>query len=294
MAEEVKKQNDKKQKDKKDKKKIEFAIPLGMVLGLIIIFAAIYTSGKIEGVKGFFDIASILIVICGLSSALIINFGFGGLKDSVKISSSAFIKVEYDLEKMIDTFIDYATRARKQGLLSLEGDIKKLEDKFLQKGMQLAIDGYDAEALESILQKDIEAAETRYAKAQDFLDKGAEYAPAWGMIGTLVGLILMLRNLDDPASLGPSMALAMLTTLYGSVIANLFFAPLLGKLNSKVEQEMFAKKMVLEAVLEIQAGKQPKMLKAQLESYIDPNAKPKKEKKKKVDKAKEKGVNKDA
>src|SRR5690606_8159141 len=143
---------------------------------------------------------------------------------------------EQNLGELIETFIHLSDRARREGLLSLETELEEVPDPFIRKGILLAVDGIEPDVINDIMTAEIVAMEERHKKGRSILEKAGEYAPAWGMVGTLIGLVLMLKGLNDPSTLGPNMAIALLTTLYGTLLANLFFLPLASKLSLKTEQ----------------------------------------------------------
>src|SRR5690625_3119120 len=202
-------------------RKRDILTPIGITVGFIMIMIAILSSGGTEGLVNFIDIASIFIVIGGLIGSLLINFKKEQIRLFTTVMKESFRKNNRNLPELIDYFIGLAATARKEGLLSLEDEVSTLDDPFIKKGLMLAIDGVESEAINDIMNAEIVAMEERHYKGRVIVEKAGEYAPAWGMIGTLVGLVLMLSNLEDPASLGPNMAVALLTTLYGTVLANL-------------------------------------------------------------------------
>src|SRR5699024_4797574 len=169
----------------------------------------------------FLDIASIFVVIGGLIASLMINFKREQIKLAGKVLREAFHKKEAALPDLIQLFIRLSDRARREGILSLENELDDVEDPFIKKGVLLAVDGIEPEVINDIMNAEITAVEDRHYKGRAIIEKAGEYAPAWGMIGTLVGVVLMLAHLDDPATLGPNMAVAVLTTLYGRVLAAL-------------------------------------------------------------------------
>jgi len=150
----------------------------------------------------------------------------------------------------------------------LEVEIEKVDDPFIKKGILLAIDGIDPDIIIDIMTAEISVMEERHRKGRSILEKAGEYAPSWGMIGTLIGLILMLNDLNDPDSIGPSMAVAIITTLYGSLLANLFFLPLAAKLADKTEREVFVKQVIVEGIIGVQSGQNPKLLTEKLSAFI--------------------------
>lgn len=250
-------------------KKTDIMTPLGIVLGVIVILFAIFVNADMESVFMFIQLASILIVFGGVTAALFINFSTQEIKQSPRVAREAFRYEEHDLNDLIDTFVHLSTKARREGLLALEATLEdEVEDEFIRKGILLAVDGIEPDIIKDIMMAEIVAMEERHRKGRLFFQKAGEYAPAWGMIGTLIGLILMLNELSDPSSLGPNMALALLTTLYGSILANLVFLPMASKLEEKTEEEVFMKQIIIEGVIGVQSGQNPKILEEKLNAFV--------------------------
>ena len=243
--------------------------PIGILLGLfMIVFGIFSSSGEMRSFLAFIQLASILIVFGGVFAAIMINFNTDQVKSMGKVVKESFTKNNYNLEELISLFEKLSERARREGLLSLENELEEVKDRFIRKGILLAIDGIEPEVIQDIMNAEIIAMEERHEKGRRILEKAGEYAPAWGMIGTLIGLILMLNDLNDPTTLGPQMAVALLTTFYGSVMANLIFLPMAGKLESKTEEEVFIKQIVIEGVIGVQSGQNPRILKEKLTAFL--------------------------
>ncbi|KAB8138339.1 flagellar motor protein MotP [Gracilibacillus oryzae] len=256
-------------------KKRDIFTPIGITVGFIMVMFGIISSGGMGGFTGFMDFASILIVLGGLVAAILVNFNLEQIKSLKNVFMEAFNKNDHDLPNLIALFERLSDRARREGLLALENELEEVDDPFIKKGILLAIDGIEPEVINDIMNAEIEAMEERHYHGRQILDKAGEYAPAWGMIGTLIGLILMLRNLQDPASLGPSMAVALLTTFYGSLLSNLVFIPMAGKLESKTSQEVFIKQVIIEGVIGVQSGQNPRILKEKLSAFLSEKVKTK-------------------
>ena len=175
----------------------------------------------------------------------------------------------YKLLKVIP--FDLANVARKEGLLQLEEAASDIDDDFLKKGIMLIVDGTDQELVSSILETELDCIEQRHSKVYSFWDNLAAMGPAWGMIGTLIGLINMLKHLDDPSSIGPNMAVALVTTLYGSLIANWISIPIATKLRAKNQKEIMMKEDICEGILSIQAGENPRVIEEKLKSFLAPS-----------------------
>lgn len=239
----------------------------GIVLGTVLIILSIVLNGDITP---FVDLRSLLLVLGGTLGATLITHSSKQILNVPKVLRVAFKKPTQQAGELVDTLVALATRARREGLLALEDAVGEDADPFLRTGIQLVVDGADPEMVRNILEIELNALEERHrAGAQVFATMGS-YAPAFGMLGTLVGLIQMLRNLSDPSGIGPGMALALLTTLYGAILAYLIFNPIAGKLRTKSVQETRFKEVIIEGVLSIQAGENPRMIERKLWAFLGP------------------------
>ncbi|MDG5787029.1 flagellar motor protein MotP [Evansella sp. AB-P1] len=250
-------------------KKLDLLTPIGILIGLTMVLVAIYTSTiGTGGIGNFFQWASVFIVLGGLSAAILINFTLDDLKTLPRVFREAFQTKNHDLQGLINIFVELSTKARREGLLALEVGIEEVDDPFIEKGVLLAVDGIEPDVIKDIMMAEVVAMEERHRKGRFIIEKAGEYAPAWGMIGTLIGLILMLQNLNDPTTLGPNMAIALLTTLYGTLLANLVFLPMANKLSLSTEEEIFIKQIVVEGVIGVQSGQNPKILQEKLSAFL--------------------------
>lgn len=170
--------------------------------------------------------------------------------------------------ELINEMVEYATEARRNGVLALDAKTEEIQDPFIKNGIQLAVDGTAPEQIEEIMTLEIDAIKKRHEDNQGMILKWAELAPAYGMIGTLVGLIAMLANLADPDAIGPSMAVALVTTMYGSMVANMFCIPIAGKLKMNTQDELTRKEMIVASILSIQNGDNPRIVKQKLLTYV--------------------------
>lgn len=249
---------------------------LATIIGLLGCAAAV-VYGIISGDQGvaalgnFYDFASILITIVGsLMCMLIMSDDIPGFFNSLKSFRLALKTPESNEGEVIHTIIDLANVARKEGLLQLEEAASDIDDEFLKKGIMLIVDGTDQELVTSILDTDLGCIERRHNKIISFWDNLAAMGPAWGMIGTLIGLINMLKLLDDPSSIGPNMAVALITTLYGSLLANWIAIPIATKLRAINAREIMTKEVICEGILSIQAGENPRVIEEKLKSFLAP------------------------
>ncbi|QHS23046.1 flagellar motor protein MotP [Virgibacillus sp. MSP4-1] len=249
-------------------KRKDILTPIGIFLGLTMVLFGIYTNGGFGGVSSFVQASSILVVLGGLLGAILINFSLKDLKLTLRVFKEAFNTESYDLKELIRLFVGLSEKARREGLLALENEVDEVEDPYIRKGVLLAIDGIEPEVINDIMNAEIVAMEERHQRGRAIFQKAGEYAPAWGMIGTLIGLVLMLNNLSNPETIGPSMAVALLTTFYGTLLANLVFNPLAGKLENKTDEEIFLKQVVIEGVIGVQSGQNPKILEEKLSAFL--------------------------
>ncbi len=218
----------------------------------------------------FIDPASLMAVVGGTTAAIFINYPLPKVIGVAKIVKKTVLFSAADTSEIIEKMVNYAERARKEGMLALEEESEKEPDKFLAKGLRLAVDGTDPQLLARIMETDLSALEGRHKEGKGIFESMGMFAPAFGMIGTLIGLVQMLANLSDPSSIGSGMAIALLTTFYGAVLANLFALPLAGKLKARSDEELHAREMIIEGVLSIQSGDSPRIVQEKLKSYLTP------------------------
>mgnify|MGYP002527903097 CR=1 FL=1 len=242
---------------------------IGAILGFTLILFAMAT-GK-GGIASFVNYPSIAIVVGGTFAVSMMNFPFGELRSILRVMMiTALHKISTPAEE-IQRIVEYANLARKEGLLSLESRLNEVQDRFFAKGTQLVIDGFNAETVRDIMTVEAEWQRQRHASGKKMLDQMGAYAPAFGMIGTLVGLVQMLQNLSDPSSIGQGMATALLTTLYGAMLANMLFLPLAGKLEVRAKQEALLRELMIEGIVAIQSGEKPQLIKEKLKGFLSPD-----------------------
>lgn len=242
---------------------------LGLLGGTACIIISIFWAGG-DPINDFIDMPSIFIVFGGLIGSMLISYPIPKLLEGLKTIKYTFKKQEIDPTDVIRKINDLALSARKEGLLALEEIAQNMEDPFLQKGILLIVDGTDAELLRSILETEIAFVENRHKDNQKVWDTCAELGPAWGMIGTLIGLIIMLGELNDPSTIGPKMAVALVTTFYGSVVANFIATPISNKLKLNSDDEILHKQVMVEGLLSIQAGENPRVIEEKLKAFLSP------------------------
>lgn len=238
---------------------------IGLLVGIILLTGAIILGGQ---PIIFISFESLLIVIGGTLAATMINYSWHKLSKLPSLIKIAFAKSEQDSNGVIKLLVQFAEKARREGLLALEQEVMEVDDQFLQKGIQLVVDGTDPELVRNILETKLTFIEERHNEGQGILKKMGILSPAFGMIGTLIGLIQMLSELDDPSQLGSGMAVALLTTFYGALLANLIFIPLAGKLQATSHDEILLKEVMIEGILSIQAGENPRIVEEKLRAFL--------------------------
>lgn len=242
---------------------------ISMVVGIGVVFFGIMDSGG--NVMMFISVSSLLIVLGGSLAALAIIYPLKDIKKLPKILGSVIAAPSYDLGEIILLLEDISQKARKGGVLSLESEVASIEDQFLQKGLQLVIDGSEADEVQQILTTEIDAIEMRHENNQAMISKWGALAPGFGMIGTVIGLIIMLGNLStDPTELGAGMATALITTFYGSFFSNLLFDPIAANLAMKTAEEVLFKNIMMKGIVMIQSGANPRLIKDSLVTYLPP------------------------
>lgn len=228
---------------------------------------------------GFVNYPSIAITTGGTIAALMVSFPASTFRRVPKHLKIAFFPTIYDSQSYITQIVEFAKEARSKGLLSLEDKLQGASDPFLKSSLMLVVDSVEPEKVHALLEAELDHLEDRHTQACAFYDKGAAYAPGFGMIGTLIGLVNMLADMSDAAAIGPAMATALLTTLYGSMMGNIFFGPISNKLRVRHEEEFLCKILICEGVEAIQAGENPRFIEEKLQMLVLQEKKQKKEKK---------------
>lgn len=250
---------------------------IGMVAGIVLMVFGIVFDSKTMGVNfgmlgNFVDVPSVLITIGGSFTCLMtMEPSLKTYADKFSAFKLALFSPTYNDVETIKNVINLSNVARKEGLLALEETANSIDDEFLKKGILLIVDGTDPELVRSILETELGCIESRHQNVTGFWDKLASMGPAWGMIGTLIGLVNMLQDLSDPDSIGPNMAVALLTTMYGSVLANWLCTPVSNKLKALNAAEIMMKEVTVEGLLSIQAGENPRVIEEKLKSFLKPS-----------------------
>ena len=249
---------------------MDIASLAGMLLGVVMFLFGVFSSGGASGLFNMFDFPSIIITLGGSISGTLASNKLQDFIAGLKSITLTFKEVPQDPAAVIRNIIDLSNTARKEGLLALEEAANGIEDEFLKKGIMLVVDGTDPELVRGIMETDLGCIEQRHKKSIAVWEKWGELGPAWGMIGTLVGLINMLQKMDDPSTIGPQMAVALVTTFYGSMIANWLCTPTATKLTQMNATEIRLKEVTVEGLLSIQAGENPRVIEEKLKSFLSP------------------------
>lgn len=257
---------------------MDIATIIGLVAAFGLVAFGIVSSGGSIGL--FIDIPSVAIVFGGTIGAIFIAYPLPRVLGAIGVAKKAFLHKAPDAKVLIKSLSELANKARREGILALEAAIDQAPDEFMKQGIQLTVDGQDPAAIEAILSTEIESLQERHRLGAEFFTTAGAMAPALGLIGTLIGLVAMLVNMDNPDSIGPSMAVALLTTFYGAMIANLVCIPVAGKLRTRSAEEVLYRQLVLEGVLAITAGDNPRIVEQKLNAFLSPKSRLKEDDKK--------------
>lgn len=251
-------------------KKSDILTGIGLVLGIALVLYGIIIGGPLIL---FWDFASVLITGGGSISALLMTYSLDEVKNMGKVFMQAFKESNSSAKDIIVQFTDISKKARREGLLSLEDEINNMEDPFIKKGLQMVVDGVEPELIREILELEITEMEVRHERGYGMFQSWGAYAPAFGMLGTLIGLIQMLANVTDISNITKGMGVALITTFYGSAIANMLCLPISTNLQQKSAKEVGEKEMMLEGILAIQSGVNPRIVEEKLIAYLPPKEK---------------------
>lgn len=250
---------------------MDIATILGLVVCFAMVLVGVATSGGLQALPSYVDIPSVAITFGGAFSAVLAANTIQSFVSGLKSFTLALKVPKNNTAEMINNIINLSNVARKEGLLSLEEAAGELDDEFLKKGILLIVDGTDPELVRAIMETELVSMDSRHKARIGFWENVGSMGPAWGMIGTLVGLVNMLNNMEDASSIGPNMATALITTLYGSLLANWICAPISNKLKAQNDMEMMQKEIMIEGLLSIQAGENPRVIEEKLKSFMAPD-----------------------
>jgi len=235
----------------------------GLAGGFIFVMVSCILAGSL---KAFIDIPSLVVVLGGTLASVTVAFPISSMIDALKTFKSLMMKQDMGIKDRLEQFVKYAETSKKEGKLALEKI--EIQDPFVKKGMDQVIGNTKADIVQQIMEQERDAAFELDMETQKVLDKAAELCPAWGMIGTLIGLVIMMLNLDDPSSIGPSMAIALITTFYGALFANLLFAPMAYKAETRAKENYVIRGIIIEGILSLAKEEGPRMMQDRLMAFV--------------------------
>lgn len=248
---------------------------IATMLGFAVGFGGLLMGALLAGTNlgMFLNLEAFFIIGFGVAGTIIVSYPMKTLLNSPNVFKNALFSKDMDYVGTVQILVNFATKARREGLLGLEEDVDQLEDKFLQKGMQLVVDGTDIELVRNIMETDLAFLEMRHKEGEGIFVAGGGFAPTLGIIGTVMGLINVLATLDDPSKIGPAVAVAFIATLYGIGVANMVLLPVAGKLKIRSSEEVLLRSMMIEGVVSISAGDNPRIVEEKLKAYLPPKLK---------------------
>ncbi len=244
---------------------------IATVIGILVAFGLVgFAIGG--GLPSFIDPPSMMIVIGGTIGVVLVGYPLGKVLGLFGIIIKAFMYKVDDPASIVAKLVELSQIVRKDGILALESEVGNIDNAFLAKGLQMAIDGQEPNVIEDVLYMEMDKLSERHNQGADMLTALGTYAPSMGMIGTLVGLVLMLQNMEDPASIGPSMAVALLTTFYGAILANIIFLPMAGKLKTRSKEELLVMELIISGIQSLVMGENPRIMEQKLLGSLPPKA----------------------
>jgi len=248
-------------------------VDIATLIGIVVSFGLVIVSILLGGEGGWFvNYPSLMIVLGGTMGATLLAYPLAEVLSVFGVAKNVFLSRSQLAGELIPLLAGLAKKARQEGILSFESQLDQIEDAFLVKGIQMAIDGMESSAIEDVMATEIQYVEERHRLGAEIFTTMGTFAPAVGMLGTIIGLVQMLMQMEDPSQIGAPMAVALLTTFYGTILANLLFLPVAGKLRTRSKQEILTKQMVLEGVISIQSGDNHRVVEQKLKAFISPKA----------------------
>jgi chemotaxis protein MotA len=247
---------------------MDIATILGVISAFGLVCVAIFMG---SGIQLFINVPALMIVVGGTLGATMIHYPLRDVFGVFSIVKKTLFTKNISIAELIKRFIAFANKSRKEGILALEGEIKDVKDAFFRKGVQLSTDGLEPEEIRDVLETEVDFIRGRHQLGAEIFTTMGTFSPALGMIGTLIGLVQMLQQMEDPSSIGPAMAVALLTTFYGSIMANIVCLPIAGKLRTRSKEEVLTKDMTIQGVISLSNGDNPRILEQKLLAFIPPN-----------------------
>ena len=242
---------------------------IATIVGIIAAITSLMV-GIGANIQFMIDVPSILIVVGGTISSVLIANPLPEVVNLIGVYKNAVFNKPTVPSELIEKIVGFAETARREGILALEQAVEEADDQFLSQGVRLAVDGTEPDLIMDILETELQFIEERHKAGQDMISAMGDAAPAFGMIGMLIGLVIMLKNMDDPAAIGPGMAIALLTTMYGAILSNILLGPIAKKLKAISSKELLAKRMIIEGIMAIQSGDNPRIVEHKLSVFLSP------------------------
>lgn len=247
---------------------MDIASVIGVLLAFVMMAVSVIMSGG--SFASFWDTASVLMVFGGTFGSVMICFSLRNVLNLPKVMGKIFFNRPINQRELVDTMVKLSEIARREGLLALENRLTEIKNPFIRLGIQMAVDGTRPEVIEDVMKTDIESVALRHRDGKGMIDQVGRFGPAFGMIGTLLGLIIMLGNMSDPSKIGAGMAVALITTLYGAILSNAMFLPFSEKLAAITKSEMISREIILRGVMAIQQGENPRIIEQKLSTFLPP------------------------
>ncbi|MBU2621884.1 MAG: MotA/TolQ/ExbB proton channel family protein [Proteobacteria bacterium] len=247
---------------------MDIATVAGIISAFGLVLVAIFMGG---GLAMFVDVPSMMIVGGGTLGATMVNYPLKDILGVFKVVKNAFFTSNIPSKELIKMFVNFAKKSRKEGILVLDSEVKNIKEDFLKKALGLAIDGIEPKEISNILETEIDFIKSRHSLGAEIFTTMGSFGPAMGMIGTLIGLVQMLQSMDDPSKIGPSMAVALITTFYGTLLANIICLPIAGKLRTRSKEEMLSKEMIIQGIISLSNGENHRILEQKLKAFVPIN-----------------------
>jgi len=247
---------------------MDIATIAGVISAFGLVVLAIFMGG---GLNIFVNVPALMIVVGGTLGVTMICYPLKDVLGVFKVVQKTIFSKTISVKELIERFVNFANKTRREGILALETEIKDVQDEFLKKGVQMSIDGLEPQEIRDILDTELDFLKTRHQLGAEIFTSMGTFAPAMGMIGTLIGLVQMLQSMEDPSTIGPAMAVALLTTFYGSLMANIMCMPVAGKLRTRSKEETPTKEMTIQGIIGLSNGDNPRVLEQKLLAFIPPN-----------------------
>lgn len=250
---------------------MDIATLLGVIIGLGLVVVSILLGEGVSGFKPFLNYEAALIVLGGTVSAIFVNYPMSQVFGVFRVLKKVLTAGAEDTSEIVTTFVNFAKKGRTEGFLALEGDVKNLKNDFLKRGVQLVIDGSDQEFIRNMMETEVGFIEERHKVGQEIFNSLGTYSPAFGIIGTVLGMVLMLNSISNVEEVPRRMALCLAAAFFGLGSGYMLFLPMAGKLRRRSEEEIFVKQIIIRGVLLLQSGVSPSIMEANLKAYLDPS-----------------------